>query len=140
MNNAVARLVALSAGLLLCAAPMGTASAADGPECVDRGSVSTVEDLSDRPQQPGLTALTSARTVDARQEFRVRGSAASLPAGTRVTLQHWQQEGWTSLPAEVRTTSDGTYNMRVKLWRKGPNTLRIVAACLASEPFQVTVR
>ncbi|MFI6943951.1 hypothetical protein ACIBI4_32250 [Streptomyces sp. NPDC050418] len=110
----------------------------------------------DDRQVPAVTVDASVAAVDAQEEFRLRGRAGALPAGTEVTLQQRQKKEWVSLPATVRTKADRTYSMRVKLGIKGPNDLRIVACtanesdaytmrttapvCIASKPVRVLVR
>ncbi|CAL9329211.1 hypothetical protein [Streptomyces sp. enrichment culture] len=73
------------------------------------------------------SATASMKTVRAWQQFRVRGVAKSVPAGSRVTLQQKVAGGsWTTLPASMNTNSRSMYNLRVMLGMKGHNKLRLV--------------
>ncbi|MER7170962.1 hypothetical protein [Streptomyces mesophilus] len=144
MNPVVTRIATVGAGLFLCAVPALPAAA--GP--LHPGPA-------DDRQLPQLTAEATVRTVAAQEEFRMRGTVPTLPAGTEVTLQQRQKKGWVSLPATVRTKNDLSYSMRVKLGMKGPNELRVIACtrpesdaytmldtsvCHTSDPVAVTVR
>ncbi|QEU90286.1 hypothetical protein [Streptomyces kanamyceticus] len=89
--------------------------------------------------RPTLTAQATRSTVRASEEFRVFGTAGHLPPGTSVTLQQKQGERWVDLPATVRTTSRGTYAMRVVLDYKGRNALRMTGGGAVSPVVYVTV-
>ncbi|MFF9632164.1 hypothetical protein [Streptomyces fradiae] len=73
------------------------------------------------------TAKASMKNVRAWEQFRIRGTAGSVPAGSRVTLQQKLDGGaWQTLPASMNTNSRSMYNMRVMLGMKGHNKLRLV--------------
>lgn len=73
------------------------------------------------------SATASMKTVRAWQQFRIRGVAKGVPAGSRVTLQQkLSGQGWRTLPASMNTNSRSMYNMRVMLGMKGHNKLRMV--------------
>ncbi|WP_374984417.1 hypothetical protein [Streptomyces fradiae] len=73
------------------------------------------------------TAKASMKNVRAWEQFRIRGTAGSVPAGSRVTLQQKLGGGaWRTLPASMNTNSRSMYNMRVMLGMKGHNKLRLV--------------
>ncbi|MEU7569001.1 hypothetical protein [Streptomyces fradiae] len=73
------------------------------------------------------TAKASMKNVRAWEQFRIRGTAGSVPAGSRVTLQQKLGGGaWQTLPASMNTNSRSMYNMRVMLGMKGHNKLRLV--------------
>jgi hypothetical protein len=73
------------------------------------------------------SATASMKTVRAWQQFRIRGVAKGVPAGSRVTLQQkLSGHGWRTLPASMNTNSRSMYNMRVMLGMKGHNKLRMV--------------
>ncbi|MET9800272.1 hypothetical protein [Streptomyces sp. NPDC006368] len=74
------------------------------------------------------SATTTAKSVRAWEQFRIRGVAKNLRPGSTVTLQQKQGKRWVSLPASMQTTSRSTYSLRVMLGFKGHNKLRMVDA------------
>ncbi len=138
MRSLAPRIATLGAGLFLCVAPALPAVAA-APDPAPPAAVAAPDPADDR-QVPQLTAATSVRAVAAEEEFRLHGSAASLPAGTEVTLQQRQKKAWVTLPATVRVKADHTYSMRVALGMKGRNELRVVACTPAKPEVPATVR
>lgn len=76
---------------------------------------------------PAYSAKSSAKSVRAWQQFRVRGIAQNVRPGSRVTLQQKLGERrWVTLPASMNTNSRSAYSMRVVLGMKGHNKLRLV--------------
>ncbi|MGW0534912.1 hypothetical protein [Streptomyces sp. NPDC003032] len=131
MNPALTRAVTLSAGLLLCAAPLTVANAlaSDDPDSRRQAA-----------QRPTLTAKATVKSAKAWHQFRVQGASKRLPAGTPVTLQQLQHKRWVSLPIRMNTNRNHTYNVRVKLGFTGPNKIRIVGGGAVSKPVDVTIR
>ncbi|MEV0254134.1 hypothetical protein AB0H82_07640 [Streptomyces sp. NPDC050732] len=133
MRPALSRTVALSAGLLLCAAPVTAALAVDDPSAPVHGRHAA-------PKKATLTAKATVRSIKAWEQFRVYGSSTGMRAGTQVTLQQLQKKRWVSLPIRMNTNKAGAYNLRVKLGIKGLNKIRIVGGGAVSNVVQVTVR
>ncbi len=134
MNPVLTRAVTFSAGLLLCAAPLTAAHAFATSADDDPGAA-----LKSAPR-PTLTAQATVRAIPAWHQFRVHGTAKNMRAGTRVTLQQMQGKRWVSLPAQMNTARNNTYNLRVKLGIKGLNKIRVVGGGAVSNTVQVTIR
>ncbi|MEV7196975.1 hypothetical protein AB0N81_35005 [Streptomyces sp. NPDC093510] len=135
MRPTLSRTVALSAGLLLSAAPVTPALAVAGP-----GHLTPAYAQQTAPKKATLSAKATVRSIRAWEQFRVYGSSTRLRAGTQVTLQQLQKKGWVSLPIKMRTNKAGAYNLRVKLGIRGLNKIRVVGSGAVSNVVQVTIR
>ncbi|MFC7306535.1 hypothetical protein ACFQVC_20195 [Streptomyces monticola] len=109
-----------------------------------------------RAPEPALTATADRADVTQWQEFKISGSAHGIKPGTPLALEQKTTvtpdgQGtsaedrtaltrWSALPASVKTRTNGTYAMRVKLGRTGVNELRITGGGAASPVVTVTVR
>jgi hypothetical protein len=107
--SAIARCLAVAAGVLLTGTMVGSAAAAGSAQITARSSEDGVE--------PG-------ETVFIRGLFTIAGNPAAAHA---VKVQTGHVGSWRTLDgARVRTGPDGRYRVRIVLYAKGVRDLRVV--------------
>ncbi|RAG80872.1 hypothetical protein DN069_35795 [Streptacidiphilus pinicola] len=89
--------------------------------------------------RPAIRLAPTATRVRPWQAFRLAGSTAHVPAGTRLTLEQWQGGRWAVLPAATTVRRDGGFTLWAQLGLRGADHLRVVGDGTASGAVTVTV-
>ncbi|MGW1076141.1 hypothetical protein [Streptomyces sp. NPDC002537] len=117
------RTAAIAAG---CAALL--AGGAGVAAAVPAGSPGiTVASASVQKPQPkaSLTIKASAKSVKAGQDVTLTGRTKGLPIGSKLVVQHMNKGKWTTLHSSTTVKHGSSYNVKVKLAKKGTEKLRV---------------